>query len=638
MTKEKIFLIILLAIVCIFSAIVINNKLSENIDTVLYQKAINLYQTEEYGQAYSQFSKISRFSDLKAAALFRQARCATILGDTQAAIKSYSILLKRYKKSSLYPIAEYNLAVLLYECGSKKDGIEAKKHFNHITNKFKETEVATASKYYLGLINNDALLLLKYIELSPTGRHTQNAIEVLEKFDVKLTKEENFIIAKSNLKREKYESALKYYNKTDLPYSWCGMAKSLYKIGKYQEAKNLTIKGLKDYTTFVDTKELYEVIDCFISLSNNKLQTINFLLSINPKSKVSDYLLYLSAKNSPSIDSTKIYETLYSKYPNGQFSAEALYKIFYSKINKNKYDDAIKLGRIHLTKFSNTNSAPAVMFWMGKIYEKKHMPDTAKSYYKSVISNYPDTYYAMRANAKLNPNISMFEKNKITPKPIEFPVKKKTETNLALKLAKLGDYDFVKELYKDDEFVESWIEYNKGNYTLSTIIARDAMDKLDIKPDFKDTRWRLVYPIHYYKIIQKYANKENPIIILSIIKEESHFNPNIVSCVGACGLMQLMPATANEIAIAYGLSNNLFIPENNIHLGSLYYTKIKNILNNKDMSAIMAYNGGWGAVSKWKNDLNYSDIDDFVEKIPYPETQEYLKKVMRTYWNYTKIY
>ena len=124
MTKEKIFLIILLAIVCIFSAIVINNKLSENIDTVLYQKAINLYQTEEYGQAYSQFSKISRFSDLKAAALFRQARCATILGDTQAAIKSYSILLKRYKKSSLYPIAEYNLAVLLYECGSKKDGIE----------------------------------------------------------------------------------------------------------------------------------------------------------------------------------------------------------------------------------------------------------------------------------------------------------------------------------------------------------------------------------------------------------------------------------------------------------------------------------------------------------------------------------
>ena len=56
------------------------------------------------------------------------------------------------------------------------------------------------------------------------------------------------------------------------------------------------------------------------------------------------------------------------------------------------------------------------------------------------------------------------------------------------------------------------------------------------------------------------------------------------------------------------------------------------------MSAIMAYNGGIGAVKNWKNTLSYSDIDEFVEKIPYPETQEYLKKVLKAYWNYSQIY
>ena len=87
-----------------------------------------------------------------------------------------------------------------------------------------------------------------------------------------------------------------------------------------------------------------------------------------------------------------------------------------------------------------------------------------------------------------------------------------------------------------------------------------------------------------------------------------------------------------------GLSNNLYNPENNIHLGSLYYAKMRRSLNDKDMSAIMAYNGGWAAVTRWKNRLNYTDMDDFVEKIPYPETQTYLKKVLRSYWNYSNIY
>ena len=49
-------------------------------------------------------------------------------------------------------------------------------------------------------------------------------------------------------------------------------------------------------------------------------------------------------------------------------------------------------------------------------------------------------------------------------------------------------------------------------------------------------------------------------------------------------------------------------------------------------------NGGIGSVSRWKNNLNYEDIDDFVEQIPYTETQNYVKKVYKSYWNYLRIY
>ena len=635
MTKEKIFLTILLAVVCLFSAITVNKKLTENDDMAKYKQAIELYQKNEFDKAYNYFSQISRFSVLKPAALFREARCAQSSGNIQAAMRNYSILLKRFPNSSLYPISEYNLAVLLFD---RKDYFAAKRHFNHLINKFGDTEVAIASKYYLGIINNDSQLLIEYLRLSPNGRHAQNAIDILSQQDIKFTNEENLVIANSYLATDNYANALNYYQKTSLPYSWCGYARTLYKLGKWNEAKSITVKGLQLYSSFAEPKCIYENIDSFISLSDSKLTTLKYLYSINPNAKGADYILYLTAKYSPSSETPYIYEQLYKKFPDGQFSGEALYKTFYSKINQDKYDTALKLGRIHLSRFSNTNSAPAVMYWMAKIYDKKQMYDMAKSYYKGVLSKYPDSYYALRANAKLHQGHKMLEDRELCTKPVVFPTKNKSEADLAIKLAQLGDYDFVKELYKNDEFVQSWIEYQQGNYTHSAFIAREAMDKLEIKPDFKDTRWRLVYPLHYYNYVQKYSQDENPIIIQAIIKEESHFNPGAKSPVGAVGLMQLMPATANEIANAYGLPNNLYNPEYNIHLGCLYYGKMRKSLNDKDMSAIMAYNGGWAAVTRWKNKLNYDDIDDFVEKIPYPETQDYLKKVLRSYWNYSNIY
>ena len=62
------------------------------------------------------------------------------------------------------------------------------------------------------------------------------------------------------------------------------------------------------------------------------------------------------------------------------------------------------------------------------------------------------------------------------------------------------------------------------------------------------------------------------------------------------------------------------------------------MLNGMDVSSIAAYNGGIGSVNNWKSSIYYNDTDDFIEQIPYPETQNYVKKVLRTYWNYVRLY
>ena len=209
-------------------------------------------------------------------------------------------------------------------------------------------------------------------------------------------------------------------------------------------------------------------------------------------------------------------------------------------------------------------------------------------------------------------------------------------------LMDVEDYDMVAKLSKD-EFIKSWVEYQKGNYAASAHIAQEAMAKLETKPPKTDLRWRLVYPLNYYKQVQKISSQyqNNDALMMALIREESFFNTDAQSGVGAIGLMQLMPATAHDIGEKNGITFNisyLFNPELNVKIGNMYYSTIRGMLGNKDISAIAAYNGGIGSVTKWKSSLAYSDTDEFVEQIPYEETKTYVKKVFKSYWNYTRIY
>lgn len=118
-------------------------------------------------------------------------------------------------------------------------------------------------------------------------------------------------------------------------------------------------------------------------------------------------------------------------------------------------------------------------------------------------------------------------------------------------------------------------------------------------------------------------------LIKSICKVESNFKTESVSHKGAVGIMQLMPSTAEWICKKYNMDYRyecLFEPEFNIRVGCLY---LKDLLSKYPLEwAICAYNAGTGNVDNWLS-LNLR-----TEDIPYKETREYLKKVMR----YKRIY
>ena len=639
----------LVTVVILSMVIFINFKSAENKSNSLYENAITSYKAEDYSDAYNKFAKISPFSALKPAALFRQARCASKLYQFDNAIKHYQKIVQNYPNTNIAALSYYNMALIQYDMHKKG----AKHNFEAVLKKYPETDIATLSEYYLGCLyfnaaqltesnrkrqsynTNSANYFKSFIKKMPADAHAIDAVEKLMRTNSAINQEDNLAVARVYYNTGNYSEAKSFLYYTKLSESWCDLARTFVKLREYANARSVIETGLRSHSNSKDVKEIFEMMDLYLSLMP-KEKGLKHLMAQVSNCNGYDYLVNQTCQSKKGDAKIACLDGLYKKYPNGRFAPNALSEVFYSKVRAGKYGEAERLGRLHTKNYPYSKSSPFVMYQMAKVENALKKPDMETAYYKGVLSKYPDTYYAYRAFLKLNKNSGVNPDIKV--KPVVFPYKKTTENSFIITLAELKDYDLVEELCKNDKFIQSWIAYRKGKFTTSIILARDAMDKINEKPPFTDLRWRLVYPVHYYEEIKKYKLDNNPTLLLSIMKEESHFDDQARSCVGALGLMQMMPATAREVSNAYGVSGSLLVPEVNIRMASLYFSRIKKILHGKSALAVLAYNGGFNAVSRWKQYLNYEDFDEFLELIPYDETKLYLKKVLRTYWCYTNIY
>ena len=127
-------------------------------------------------------------------------------------------------------------------------------------------------------------------------------------------------------------------------------------------------------------------------------------------------------------------------------------------------------------------------------------------------------------------------------------------------------------------------------------------------------------------------------LIFAIVKTESGFNARAESKKGAKGLMQITDKTAEYVAQKKGETEyDLFSPETNLDFGC-YYLKYL-LLEFSDLNtALCAYNAGEGRVSLWLRDEEYSSDGVTLYKIPYQETEEYVKKINESFGKYKKLY
>ena len=159
---------------------------------------------------------------------------------------------------------------------------------------------------------------------------------------------------------------------------------------------------------------------------------------------------------------------------------------------------------------------------------------------------------------------------------------------------------------------------------------------------------KFLYPFPYRSTLESYSSrwKVDKFLAVAVMKVESNFSEEAHSQSGAVGLMQIMPETAAWIAYQLGEApeevaddiKNLREPETNIRYGIWYLAELEDEFKGNDVLALAAYNAGRGNVHEWmeKNhwDENFSDAD----KIPYAETRDYVKRVLRCREKYSELY
>lgn len=155
--------------------------------------------------------------------------------------------------------------------------------------------------------------------------------------------------------------------------------------------------------------------------------------------------------------------------------------------------------------------------------------------------------------------------------------------------------------------------------------------------------WTVAYPTGLVPTIAAQGiTAVDPYLAAAIIREESQYDEKAVSVVGAVGLMQLMPVTANAVAQRYGFPTvgreELFDQETNIRLGVRYLGQLLEQYNGNLAHAVAAYNAGPIAVNSWIAVHRGRDQDEFVELIPYQETRLYVKRVLRSYGEYRRLH
>ena len=351
----------------------------------------------------------------------------------------------------------------------------------------------------------------------------------------------------------------------------------------------------------------------------------------------------LHQENKKSIDALKCFEKAGDFNITDTVLAEKIqWAIIWNNYLTNKNKKVVNYVDLFIIKSKNQLFVTKLNFWKAKALTRLNKKDEAQQLFSLISASDSFGYYGIISLIELN--------NPFTPIPQNTLSRERTgkivldwliameEEILAQKQLKEINSQFKtpaeREMAMSLYLQTKWYQGGMRQIYNFKESSRNPMTEKYINT---------VFPLPYLTSIEKLSTKYNvPIeLILGIARQESTFVTSERSWADAFGLMQIIPEKATELSNKYGIPyhdfNDLYNPDINLEMGAVTLKELREAFNFNFVQSVAAYNASQNSISIWEKERFNGNYLEFIENIPYEETQNYVKLVFRNFIIYKRI-
>jgi soluble lytic murein transglycosylase len=355
------------------------------------------------------------------------------------------------------------------------------------------------------------------------------------------------------------------------------------------------------------------------------------------------------------------FKELYERFPTGPRAERAAWKYGWYAYKKGNYAETIRVFESASITFARSDYRPSYLYWAGRSHAKLGHTAQAESRLRLVYTDYANSYYgrlaerqlarASNAGAALREDVRLVSHEQapaLDVKPIP------TEPLIRLLLANglyddaLAELRYAQRAWGSSSRIDAtiaWVYHQKGELRRAISLMRRTYPQFLTAggQELPAEILQVIFPLEYWDFIRKYAAQRDldPYVMAALIAQESTFDPGIRSVANAWGLMQIVPSTGRRLSRSVGVRRfslaTLTTPELNIRIGMLYFSQLVQQFGGT-YYALASYNAGESRVVKWKSERPGLDEDEFIDDIPFPETQNYVKRILGTAEDYRRLY
>ena len=497
--------------------------------------------------------------------------------------------------------------------------------------------------------------LLSFIAGSTNSPDTREAIDLFDKVFTTTTPSEELVIARAAGKSGLPDRAATAYAKAlgaglgDVS-DRLGYGSVLFRLRRYADAgtefaKVRTPAGLA-------AGAQYQRARAQIALGNTEAgrSTLRAITTAYPRdtSAASALLLLadLATDDNRDKDARQTLSAMLKRFPTGRHATNARFRAgMISYIQGDRKAAAAEFDSL-IARDPNSTEALAAAYWAGRSYTALGGKAKGNARWRSIIAKEPLSYYAVLAAKRLDTTLVASDRS-----PSNYGKVPAVDSAMG-RIVELRDVGMdVEAGFENDRLFRDALSNSTrmvatahalagtDQASRSIALGRRAIDEIGRSPE----NYRLYFPVLERETLIS-SSKENgldPVLVAALIRQESNFNPMATSPVGARGLMQLMPAVGKSLAESKGIGpwdpNLLYEPATNIKLGTAHLSGLVRKYP-EVVKVLAAYNAGESRVEKWSTKTGAGDPEVFTERIPFVETRDYVRTILRNRAYYQALY